>query len=987
MALDDTITVHNPLVGIAGLVPAGEKVLLSSKIQSPRPLIWNGTASPTVGGHFTGLVDNTYTFTVSTTGEVGITSGLALNWVSATGNSGSVSIGSGYTPPMKLPLQQGIQIGINSGSVSNGDSFAVTALSPRDVFSYTINQEPYTQPVIVVSYNDPSGNKRFATPVELNNITEDLSPYLGDMNVAPELLLGSGSEFNPDGDNQVTLTFINPRNEPIDGHLVIAYGTSITGTLVAAHVITTTFEPGPNLFVDTWNTSEFSPTYQSDVAYKIKAYATDAQDRTIDVAFSQFANLGSGKFPTIAIGSTEWNVGTVTKGSAQNTTLAIANTGFSDLWIWVGQGAPVSLRAEATVHRLNPGEMKTIPLTLDTSQLEAGAFSNTLIIRSNDPNLSDITFNVNGMIVTPSGAVTPQGDVYEPLAEQISISAAQSANTILNYAPASEIDDNATPMFLLDLDGNVVGRGQQFAPMQMMSGNTELTIDDSNSLLSPVYTQSLSIIRDPEDLPPFINRYDPYTGRDLLTARELPEYHTPYSRSYLWSDGHGVLILSLGTIDGSNAPEDTISTGDRYDAYVNAWYPYTPQPGQTHMYIGYYPTYEKSYTRVYVKFDLPALPAYSVIDSSTFHLHEYSWYGSNTINTQIFRVTSDWSESSAPTWNSQPSIDWGTVWDSRDIPKGYAWRDWDISNLMRAWYSGTPNYGLMLRANPENANGMVFYTRENGSLVPHIYIHYHITPPPTSPVLYSISNPESDGTFTVDWSDVASITGYELQEKLNNGSWNTIYSSIDSTYNVSGRSAGLWCYQVRALNTAGSSAWSTQQCTTVNTTPNPPINLTPTHNSGHLGRAVLLSWQDGGDPDNYPATPRQYQAEIWSVSGGATQTLNWTTSTQWNVVLPDDGNYLWRVKASDSLASSAWTTSQSLTVYSIARTGTDQISLALPEAITEPTNYRVQYGLRANFVSVNTPQTIYLYIPKRLYTSATLDVLVNQSNAANVAFR
>jgi hypothetical protein len=42
-----------------------------------------------------------------------------------------------------------------------------------------------------------------------------------------------------------------------------------------------------------------------------------------------------------------------------------------------------------------------------------------------------------------------------------------------------------------------------------------------------------------------------------------------------------------------------------------------------------------------------------------------------------------------------------------------------------------------------------------------------------------------------------------------------VYTGPATSYNASNKSAGTWCYQARATNTAGSSAWSGNQCATL----------------------------------------------------------------------------------------------------------------------------------------------------------------------------
>ncbi|MBU1751784.1 MAG: hypothetical protein KKA73_29255, partial [Chloroflexi bacterium] len=84
---------------------------------------------------------------------------------------------------------------------------------------------------------------------------------------------------------------------------------------------------------------------------------------------------------------------------------------------------------------------------------------------------------------------------------------------------------------------------------------------------------------------------------------------------------------------------------------------------------------------------------------------------------------------------------------------------------------------------------------------------------PAALTLYAVSNPECDGDYTVDWSTVTGATSYTLEEDDNAAfsSPTTVYSGSDTDHAVSGQSAGVWYYRVRASNAGGSSEWSTPQ--------------------------------------------------------------------------------------------------------------------------------------------------------------------------------
>ena len=88
---------------------------------------------------------------------------------------------------------------------------------------------------------------------------------------------------------------------------------------------------------------------------------------------------------------------------------------------------------------------------------------------------------------------------------------------------------------------------------------------------------------------------------------------------------------------------------------------------------------------------------------------------------------------------------------------------------------------------------------------------------PSAPTLYAVSNPDRDGDYAVDWSDVTGASAYTLQEDDNAAFTSPVarYSGGDSRYVVSGQPAGTWHYRVKASNVAGNSPWSNVASVTV----------------------------------------------------------------------------------------------------------------------------------------------------------------------------
>src|SRR5690606_13909945 len=104
--------------------------------------------------------------------------------------------------------------------IDAGARFTVQALTSRDTFTYTINNESFTEPVIVVSYSDPQGSHRFVTPVKLPALGDSLAPHTGTMLEGLELKIVSASTFVADGGNTTDLVVYNPHPATIEaGHL------------------------------------------------------------------------------------------------------------------------------------------------------------------------------------------------------------------------------------------------------------------------------------------------------------------------------------------------------------------------------------------------------------------------------------------------------------------------------------------------------------------------------------------------------------------------------------------------------------------------------------------------------------------------------------------------------------------------------------------------------------------------------------------------
>lgn len=451
VAPDDSITILNNTVGGSGRVRAQRSVIVGSSIKLPDPLPgqWGQTnhAKPTAGGYYTGNSDRTYSFTASCANPGGCDVGsgaLTLNWSDGLGGSGALNFGSGYASPTPINVGAfGVQLSLSSGKVYNGDTFTIAARAPQDTFSYRINRTPYTEPLVIVSYNDPQGNHRIAVPpaaMRLTAPTDNLRQFSGDMLPDPGVELVTSAPFAP-GMNTVNLLVHNPSDKTLVNANLFLEFINISGTVVLEVPVMTTLPPGPKANLVSFDTRSFNPPYNAAEDYVVMAFLTDYQGNILDTAGRPLSSFQADPLPSLAAddAALTWNFGAVKQGTLLKRPLALANTGFGQLYTYVPPASGLSL-SKVGAGVVSAADVSNYELTLRTSDVPLGPYDQTITIATSDPTQPARSLRVFGTIV--AGAPDSAGGLARPLDVSASFGAGllgtwQTFNHTLGPDPAS----------------------------------------------------------------------------------------------------------------------------------------------------------------------------------------------------------------------------------------------------------------------------------------------------------------------------------------------------------------------------------------------------------------------------------------------------------------------------------------------------------------------------------------------------------------------
>ncbi len=476
VAPDDTTTITNNTVGGSGRVRALNQVIVGSRIllESPLPAAWTQAdhATPAAGGYFTGDADRTYAFTVSGCGAGGCSVGAgtwSLDWSDDAGNSGSLNFDAGYASPTFLPVgDQGLTLALYSGQVANGESFTVEARTPRDTFQYTINQEPFTEPLVVVSYNDPQGNHRFIVPpaaMALATPNDDLTAFAGQMLPDVGVEIVTTAPFTP-GANATDLLVNNPSATQLTNANLFLEFIDPQGTVVLEASAQADLPPGPSYVTVNWDSASFDPAYDAAQDYIVLAFLTDYEGNILDTGGRPLSSFQADPLPQLVAddASLTWDFGTVAQGALLRHRLSLANTGFGKLNTYI-KSDQSALAVTSTGHTLEAAQSAYYELSLDTNLLPVGPVSFTAMLQSSDVDRIEVPISISGEVVPQNGSILARSTENQPLNHWFTLTDTVSADL---WIPINlDIDWAAnpmTPLYLRSESRQILGSGITINP-------------------------------------------------------------------------------------------------------------------------------------------------------------------------------------------------------------------------------------------------------------------------------------------------------------------------------------------------------------------------------------------------------------------------------------------------------------------------------------------------------------------------------------------
>ncbi len=193
---------------------------------------------------------------------------------------------------------------------------------------------------------------------------------------------------------------------------------------------------------------------------------------------------------------------------------------------------------------------------------------------------------------------------------------------------------------------------------------------------------------------------------DILTVKADREWLNAPERAY------PVVIDPVIELNNSNMEYGFIENGSSLQ-YPGSAGPDVSHAGVPFLYVGFEQgelvgvgdiVYGQTRSYVKIDYDFAGLPDDAIV---TGKLKAFQYDDNIPRGTKINAcyIQSDW-RGSKKTWNTRPTE--MVIIDTQDVSGKMDWVEWDISQAVREWKAGKPNYGIMLTPATEDQQAVVF---------------------------------------------------------------------------------------------------------------------------------------------------------------------------------------------------------------------------------------------------------------------------------------
>ena len=177
---------------------------------------------------------------------------------------------------------------------------------------------------------------------------------------------------------------------------------------------------------------------------------------------------------------------------------------------------------------------------------------------------------------------------------------------------------------------------------------------------------------------------------------------------------------------------------------------------------------------------------------------------------------------------------------------------------------------------------------------------------PTSAPALTVPASSATGSYAASWTGVSGAASYNLQQRINSGSWTTVQSSAATGWNASGEASGSYAYQAQACNAVGCGPWSTTGTTTVTLPPIPGAPPALTVPANNCTGSYTVSWGGVSGASSYNLQQQ--------VNGGSWTTVSSAAATSWAASGKASGSYGYRVQSCNVSGCSGWSASAATVV-------------------------------------------------------------------------